>query len=103
MTRSSNIVVNIGDQDPESPRREASPSERAMIPEDENSQLRETVVALEGKVSFSESEISMLSFGMDDCRHVIQELAGAFGGDGIADMQRGDSRLSIRSDCFSMR
>ncbi|KAL0430931.1 UNVERIFIED_CONTAM: hypothetical protein Sradi_0719100 [Sesamum radiatum] len=66
MTRSTTVVMNIGDQEPESPRREASPSERATIPEDENSQLRETVVALEGKVSFLESEISILSSEMED-------------------------------------
>ncbi|KAL0293827.1 UNVERIFIED_CONTAM: Retrovirus-related Pol polyprotein from transposon [Sesamum radiatum] len=76
--------------------REASPSERATIPEDENSQLQETVVALEGKVSFLESEISMLSFEMEDCRHVIQELAGVFGGDGIADMRREMEQMSIQ-------
>ncbi|KAL0378936.1 UNVERIFIED_CONTAM: hypothetical protein Sradi_3199100 [Sesamum radiatum] len=73
MTRSSSAAVNIGDQDPVSPRREASPSERATIPEDENSQLRETVVALEGK-----------------------ELAGAFRGDGISDMRREMEQMSIQ-------
>ncbi|KAL0434978.1 UNVERIFIED_CONTAM: hypothetical protein Sradi_0205700 [Sesamum radiatum] len=62
-----------GDQEPESPRREASPSERATIPEDENSQLRETVVALEGK-----------------------ELTGAFEGNGIADMRREMEQMSIQ-------
>ncbi|KAL0437388.1 UNVERIFIED_CONTAM: hypothetical protein Sradi_0446700 [Sesamum radiatum] len=96
MTRSSSAAVNIGDQDPESPRREASPSERATIPEDENSQLLETVVALEGKVSFLKSEISMLSSEMEGCRHVIQELAGAFGGDGIADMRLEMEQMSIQ-------
>ncbi|KAL0414376.1 UNVERIFIED_CONTAM: hypothetical protein Sradi_1639300 [Sesamum radiatum] len=96
MTRSTSAAMNIGDQEPESPRREASPSERATILEDENSQLRETVVALEGKASFLESEISMLSSEMEDCRHVIQELAGAFGGDGIADMQREMEQMSIQ-------
>ncbi|KAL0319907.1 UNVERIFIED_CONTAM: hypothetical protein Sradi_5252200 [Sesamum radiatum] len=100
MTRSTSAAMNIGDQEPESPRWEASPSERATIPEDENSQLRETVVALEGKVSFLESEISMLSSEMEDCRHVIQELAGAFGGDGIADMQREMEQMSIQIGLF---
>ncbi|KAL0434760.1 UNVERIFIED_CONTAM: hypothetical protein Sradi_0183900 [Sesamum radiatum] len=80
----------------ESPRREASPSERATILEDENSQLRETVVALEGKVSFLESEISLLSSEMEDCRHVIQELTGAFEGNGIADMRREMEQMSIQ-------
>ncbi|KAL0293481.1 UNVERIFIED_CONTAM: hypothetical protein Sradi_6935100 [Sesamum radiatum] len=96
MTRSTTVAMNIGDQEPESPRREASPSERATIPEDENSQLRETVVALEGKVSFLESEISMLSSEMEDCRHVIQELTGAFEGNGIADMRREMEQMSIQ-------
>ncbi|KAL0385444.1 UNVERIFIED_CONTAM: hypothetical protein Sradi_2938700 [Sesamum radiatum] len=96
MTRSTTVAMNIEDQEPESPRREASPSERATIPEDENSQLRETVVALEGKVSFLESEISMLSSEMEDCRHVIQELTGAFEGNGIADMQREMEQMSIQ-------
>ncbi|KAL0377340.1 UNVERIFIED_CONTAM: hypothetical protein Sradi_3039500 [Sesamum radiatum] len=96
MTRSTSAAMNIGDQEPESPRREASPSERATIPEDENSQLRETVVPLEGKVSFLESEISMLSSEMEDCRHVIQKLAGAFGGDDIADMRREMEQMSIQ-------
>ncbi|KAL0385887.1 UNVERIFIED_CONTAM: hypothetical protein Sradi_2983000 [Sesamum radiatum] len=96
MTRSSSAAMNIGDQEPESPRLEASPSERARILEDENSQLQETVVALEGKVSFLESEISMLSSEMEDCRHVIQELAGTFGGDGIADMRREMKQMSIQ-------
>ncbi|KAL0355148.1 UNVERIFIED_CONTAM: hypothetical protein Sradi_3961700 [Sesamum radiatum] len=94
MTRSSSAAVNIGDQDPGSPRREALPSERATILEDENSQLREMVVALE--VSFLESEISMLSSEMEDCRHVIQESASAFGGDGIADMRREMEQMSIQ-------
>ncbi|KAL0374991.1 UNVERIFIED_CONTAM: hypothetical protein Sradi_3414800 [Sesamum radiatum] len=96
MTQSSSAAVNIGYQDPESPRREASPSERATIPEDENSQLREMVVKLEEKVSVLESEISMLSSEMEDIQHVIQELAGAFGGDGIADMRREMEQMSIQ-------
>ncbi|KAL0355412.1 UNVERIFIED_CONTAM: hypothetical protein Sradi_3988100 [Sesamum radiatum] len=58
-------------QEPESPRRAASPSERAAIPEDENSQLREMVVNLKEKVSSLESEITMLSFELEDYRHVL--------------------------------
>ncbi|KAL0313032.1 UNVERIFIED_CONTAM: hypothetical protein Sradi_5702500 [Sesamum radiatum] len=69
MTRSTTVAMNIGDQEPESPRREASPSERATIPEDENSQLRETVVALEGKVSFLESN------GIADMRREMEQMS----------------------------
>ncbi|KAL0303194.1 UNVERIFIED_CONTAM: hypothetical protein Sradi_6187500 [Sesamum radiatum] len=54
------------------------------------------VVKLEGKVSFLETEISMLSFEMEDCRHVIQELASAFGGDGIVDMRCEMEQMSIQ-------
>ncbi|KAL0404245.1 UNVERIFIED_CONTAM: hypothetical protein Sradi_2065300 [Sesamum radiatum] len=33
---------------------------------------------------------------MEDCRHVIQELAGGFGGDGIADMRREMEQMSFQ-------
>ncbi|KAL0373944.1 UNVERIFIED_CONTAM: hypothetical protein Sradi_3310100 [Sesamum radiatum] len=38
----------------------------------------------------------MLSSEMEDCRHVIQELTGAFGGNGIADMRREMEQMSIQ-------
>ncbi|KAL0355947.1 UNVERIFIED_CONTAM: hypothetical protein Sradi_4041600 [Sesamum radiatum] len=96
VTRFSSVATNMVDQEPESPRRAASPSERAAIPEDENSQLRETVVNLEEKVSYLETEITMLSSKLDGCWHVIQELAGAFGGGGIADMRRDMEQMLIQ-------
>ncbi|KAL0373581.1 UNVERIFIED_CONTAM: hypothetical protein Sradi_3273800 [Sesamum radiatum] len=38
----------------------------------------------------------MLSSEMEDCRHVIQELIGAFEGNGIADMRREMEQMSIQ-------
>ncbi|KAL0391034.1 UNVERIFIED_CONTAM: hypothetical protein Scaly_0460500 [Sesamum calycinum] len=63
-------------QDAESPRHAASPSERAANPEDENSRLTELVMNLEEKV--------------------VQEMASAFGGGGIADMRREMEQMSIQ-------
>ncbi|KAL0451425.1 UNVERIFIED_CONTAM: hypothetical protein Slati_1120600 [Sesamum latifolium] len=83
-------------QDPESPRRAASPSGQAAIPEDETSQLAETVMSLEVKVFALEAEITGLSSELEDCRQVIQEWAGAFGGGGIADMRRDMEQMSIQ-------
>ncbi|KAL0439547.1 UNVERIFIED_CONTAM: hypothetical protein Slati_2437700 [Sesamum latifolium] len=71
-------------------------SERAVEPKDENSWLRETVMNLEEKVSSLESEITMLSSKLEDCRHVTQELASAFGGNGVADMRREMEQMSIQ-------
>ncbi|KAL0405308.1 UNVERIFIED_CONTAM: hypothetical protein Slati_3844700 [Sesamum latifolium] len=74
-------------QDLESPRRAASPSGQAAIPEDETSRLAEMVMNLEEKVSSLEVEITGLNSELEDCRQVIQQLASAFGGGGIADMR----------------
>ncbi|KAL2226540.1 UNVERIFIED_CONTAM: hypothetical protein Sindi_2012700 [Sesamum indicum] len=79
-------------QDPESPRHTASSSERAENPEDGHSRLAE----LEEKVSSLESEITVLNSELDECRHVIQEMASVFGGDSIADMRRDMEQMSIQ-------
>ncbi|KAL0439055.1 UNVERIFIED_CONTAM: hypothetical protein Slati_2388500 [Sesamum latifolium] len=70
------------------PRRAASLSGQAAIPEDEISWLAETVMNLEVKVFALEAEITGLNFELEYCRQVIQELASAFGGGGIDDMRR---------------
>ncbi|KAL0451693.1 UNVERIFIED_CONTAM: hypothetical protein Slati_1147400 [Sesamum latifolium] len=93
---SQSSAARMPGQEPESPRRAASPSERAVEPEDENSRLRETVMNLEEKVSSLESEIAMLSSDLEDCRHVTQELASALGGSGVADMRREMEQMSIQ-------
>ncbi|KAL0443878.1 UNVERIFIED_CONTAM: hypothetical protein Slati_2110500 [Sesamum latifolium] len=67
--RSSSSAANMVGQDPESPRRAASPSGQAAIPEDET---------------------------LEDCRQVIQELASAFGSGSIADMRRNMKQMSIQ-------
>ncbi|KAL0405310.1 UNVERIFIED_CONTAM: hypothetical protein Slati_3844900, partial [Sesamum latifolium] len=87
VTRSSSSAVNMVGQDLESPRRAASPSGQAAIPEDETSRLAEMVMNLEEKVSSLEVEITGLNSELEDCRQVIQQLASAFGGGGIADMR----------------
>ncbi|KAL0361411.1 UNVERIFIED_CONTAM: hypothetical protein Sradi_3825600 [Sesamum radiatum] len=89
-------AARMSGQEPESPRWAASPSERATILEDENSQLRETMMNLEEKVSAMESEITMLSSKLEDCRHVIRELTSAFDGGGVADMRREMEQMSIQ-------
>ncbi|KAL0400412.1 UNVERIFIED_CONTAM: hypothetical protein Sradi_2384500 [Sesamum radiatum] len=38
----------------------------------------------------------MLSFELEDCRHVIQELASAFEGGGVVNMQREMEQMSIQ-------
>ncbi|KAL0431462.1 UNVERIFIED_CONTAM: hypothetical protein Sradi_0772200 [Sesamum radiatum] len=38
----------------------------------------------------------MLSSELEDCRHVIQELAGIFGGGGIVDMRRDMEQMPIQ-------
>ncbi|KAL0331236.1 UNVERIFIED_CONTAM: hypothetical protein Sangu_1669100 [Sesamum angustifolium] len=83
-------------QDPESPRHAASPSERAANPEDENSRLTDLVMNFEEKVSSLETEITVLNSGLEDCRQVVQEMASAFGGSGIADMRREMEQMSIQ-------
>ncbi|KAL0401398.1 UNVERIFIED_CONTAM: hypothetical protein Slati_4169700 [Sesamum latifolium] len=96
VTRSSSSAANMMGQDPESPRRAASPSGQAAIPEEETSRWAETVMNLEVKVFALEAEITGLSFELKDCRQVIQEWAGAFGGGGIADMRRDMEQMSIQ-------
>ncbi|KAL2225103.1 UNVERIFIED_CONTAM: hypothetical protein Sindi_2979900, partial [Sesamum indicum] len=88
-------------QDPESPRHAAaSSSERAENPEDGHSRL----VELETKVSSLESEITGLNSELDECRHVIQEMAGVFGNDSIADMRRDMEQMSIADwNCSSVQ
>ncbi|KAL0427846.1 UNVERIFIED_CONTAM: hypothetical protein Slati_2959400 [Sesamum latifolium] len=51
VTQSSSSAANMVGQDPESPRRAASPSGQAPIPEDETSRLAETMMNLEDKMS----------------------------------------------------
>ncbi|KAL0462760.1 UNVERIFIED_CONTAM: hypothetical protein Slati_0163600 [Sesamum latifolium] len=95
VTQSSSSAVNMVGQDPESPRRVALLSGQAAIPEDETSRLAETMMNLEEKVSCLEVEITGLNSELEDCRQVIQELASAFGGGGIADMRRDMEQMSI--------
>ncbi|KAL0420398.1 UNVERIFIED_CONTAM: hypothetical protein Slati_3062700 [Sesamum latifolium] len=61
MTRSSRSAADMVAQNPESPRRAASPSGQATIPEDETSRLAETVMNLEVKVFALEVEITGLN------------------------------------------
>ncbi|KAL0386194.1 UNVERIFIED_CONTAM: hypothetical protein Sradi_3013700 [Sesamum radiatum] len=68
VTRSSSSTTNIVGQDPESPRRAASPCGQAAIPEDEVSRLAGTVMNLEENVSSLEAEITRLDFELEDCR-----------------------------------
>ncbi|KAL0293502.1 UNVERIFIED_CONTAM: hypothetical protein Sradi_6933300 [Sesamum radiatum] len=89
-------AARMSGQEPESPRRAASPSERVANPKDENSQLRETMMNLEEKVSAMESEITMLSSELEDCRHVIRELTSAFDGGGVPDMRHEMEQMSIQ-------
>ncbi|KAL0447552.1 UNVERIFIED_CONTAM: hypothetical protein Slati_1883100 [Sesamum latifolium] len=96
VTRSSSSAANMVGQDPESPRQTASPSRQAAIPEDETSRLADTVMNLEEKVSSLEVDITGLNSELEDYRQVIQELASAFGGGGIADMQRDMEQMSIQ-------
>ncbi|KAL0463275.1 UNVERIFIED_CONTAM: hypothetical protein Slati_0215100 [Sesamum latifolium] len=77
VTRSSSSAANMVGQDPESPRPATSPSGQAAIPEDEISRLVETMMNLEVKVFALEAEMGLNS-ELEDCRQVIQELAGAF-------------------------
>ncbi|KAL0331208.1 UNVERIFIED_CONTAM: hypothetical protein Sangu_1666300 [Sesamum angustifolium] len=92
----ANSAARMPGQDPESPRHAASPSERAANPEDENSRLTDLVMNLEEKVSSLETEITVLNSELEDCRQVVQEMASAFGGSGIADMRREMEQMSIQ-------
>ncbi|KAL0444384.1 UNVERIFIED_CONTAM: hypothetical protein Slati_2161100 [Sesamum latifolium] len=83
-------------QEPESPKQAASPSGQAAIPEEETSRWAETVMSLEVKVFGLEAEITGLSSELENCQKVIREWAGAFGGGGIADMQRDMEQMSIQ-------
>ncbi|KAL0348242.1 UNVERIFIED_CONTAM: hypothetical protein Sangu_1052000 [Sesamum angustifolium] len=51
---------------------------------------------LEEKVSSLETEITVLNSELEDCRQVVQEMASAFGGSGIADMRREMEQMSIQ-------
>ncbi|KAL2240155.1 UNVERIFIED_CONTAM: hypothetical protein Sindi_0656700 [Sesamum indicum] len=51
---------------------------------------------LEVNVSYLESEITVLSSKLDECRQVVQEMASAFEGDGIADMRRDMEQMFIQ-------
>ncbi|KAL0416078.1 UNVERIFIED_CONTAM: hypothetical protein Slati_3439700 [Sesamum latifolium] len=53
-------------------------------------------MSLEVKVFGLEAEITGLSSELEDCQQVIREWAGAFGGGGIADMQRDMEQMSIQ-------
>ncbi|KAL0381160.1 UNVERIFIED_CONTAM: hypothetical protein Sangu_0180300 [Sesamum angustifolium] len=84
----ANSTARMPGQDAESSRHAASPSERAANREDENSQLTDLVMNLEEKISSLETEITVLNSELEECRQVVQEMASAFGGGGIADMRR---------------
>ncbi|KAL0307249.1 UNVERIFIED_CONTAM: hypothetical protein Sradi_6142200 [Sesamum radiatum] len=71
------------------------PSEQ-RIRRTKNSRLTELVMNLEEKVSSLETEITVLNFELDECQQVIQEIATAFGGCGIADMRREMEQMSIQ-------
>ncbi|KAL0336106.1 UNVERIFIED_CONTAM: hypothetical protein Sradi_4822500 [Sesamum radiatum] len=92
----ANSTARMPGQDPESSRHAASPSERAANPEDENSRLTDLVMNLEEKVSSLETEITVLNSELEECRQVVQEMASAFGGGGIADMRREMEQMSIQ-------
>ncbi|KAL0453870.1 UNVERIFIED_CONTAM: hypothetical protein Slati_1365100 [Sesamum latifolium] len=96
VTRSSSSAANMMGQDLESPRRAASPSGQAAIPKEEIPRWAEMVMSLEVKVFALEAEITGLSSELEDCRQVIQEWAGAFGGGGIADIRRDMEQMSIQ-------
>ncbi|KAL0367187.1 UNVERIFIED_CONTAM: hypothetical protein Sradi_3608800 [Sesamum radiatum] len=70
VTRSSSSAANMVGQDLESPRRAASPSGQAAIPEDETSRLAKTVMNLEENASSLEAEITRLNFKLEDCRQM---------------------------------
>ncbi|KAL0322025.1 UNVERIFIED_CONTAM: hypothetical protein Scaly_2498900 [Sesamum calycinum] len=53
---------------------------------------------LEEKVSSLEIEITGLNSELEECRQVVQEMASAFGGGGIADMKREMEQMSIQID-----
>ncbi|KAL0354321.1 UNVERIFIED_CONTAM: hypothetical protein Sangu_1013400 [Sesamum angustifolium] len=92
----ANSAVRMSGLDVESPGHGASPTERAANSEDENSRLTELVMNLEEKVSSLETEITVLDSELDECRQVVQEIASAFGGCGIADMRCEMEHMSIQ-------
>ncbi|KAL0371757.1 UNVERIFIED_CONTAM: hypothetical protein Scaly_0857300 [Sesamum calycinum] len=92
----ANSTARILGQDAESPRHAVSPSERATNPEEENSPLIKLVMNLEEKVSFLETEITVLNSELDECREVVQEMASAFRGGGIVDMRCDMEQMSIQ-------
>ncbi|KAL0349663.1 UNVERIFIED_CONTAM: hypothetical protein Sradi_4115500 [Sesamum radiatum] len=92
----ANSAARMPGQDAESLRHAASPSEQAANPEDENSRLTDLVMNLEEKVSSLETEITVLNSKMEECRQVVQEMASAFGGGGIADVRREMEQMSIQ-------
>ncbi|KAL2228470.1 UNVERIFIED_CONTAM: hypothetical protein Sindi_1826700 [Sesamum indicum] len=90
--RTTATAAKAAGQDSKSPRHAAaSSSERAENLMDGNSRLAE----LEEKVSSLESEITVLNSELYECRHIIQEIAGVFGNDSIADMRRDMEQMSI--------
>ncbi|KAL0287104.1 UNVERIFIED_CONTAM: hypothetical protein Sangu_2705200 [Sesamum angustifolium] len=92
----ANSAARMPGQDAESPRHAASPSERAANPEDENSQLIDLVINLEEKVFSLETEITVLNSELEECQQVVQEMASAFGGGGIADKRCEMKQMSIQ-------
>ncbi|KAL0288262.1 UNVERIFIED_CONTAM: hypothetical protein Sangu_2665300 [Sesamum angustifolium] len=91
----ANSAARMSGQDTESPRHAALPSERATNPEDENSRLTDLVMNLEEMVSSLETEITVLNSELKECRQVVQEMASAFGGGGIAEMRCEMEQMSI--------
>ncbi|KAL0322293.1 UNVERIFIED_CONTAM: hypothetical protein Scaly_2525700 [Sesamum calycinum] len=91
-----NSAARMLGQDAESPRHAASPRERAANSEDENSRLTELVMNLEEQVSSLETEITVLNYEIDEYWQVVQEMASAFGGGGIADMRHYMEQMSLQ-------
>ncbi|KAL0415754.1 UNVERIFIED_CONTAM: hypothetical protein Slati_3407300 [Sesamum latifolium] len=55
---------------------------------------------LEEKVSSLETEITVLSSELEECCQMVQEMASAFGGGGIADMRSDMEQMSIHIGFF---
>ncbi|KAL0317579.1 UNVERIFIED_CONTAM: hypothetical protein Sangu_2172200 [Sesamum angustifolium] len=51
---------------------------------------------LEEKISSLETEITVLNYEIDKCWQVVQEMASAFGGGGIADMRHYMEKMSLQ-------
>ncbi|KAL2232525.1 UNVERIFIED_CONTAM: hypothetical protein Sindi_1432500 [Sesamum indicum] len=92
VTQVNVVAARVSGQDVESQRHAASPSERVENQEGGHSRLTE----LEEKVSSLESENTVLNSKLNECRQVIQEMAGAFGGDGFAEMRLDMKQMSIQ-------